>query len=105
MPHDPARETEALRAELRQALMSAFCNALHNSQLSPLAVMELTAEAVGAIYQEVVEAHRLDGDCPCGWRPSAEADIETLRAALDSAARPVPVTDLRLVRAAGRAWA
>lgn len=103
MPHDPSRETEMLRTELRQAVMTAFCNALHNSQLSPLMVMGLTAEALGAIYQEVAEAHRLDGDCPCGWHPSVEADIEALRAALERAARPGPVTDLRLVRAAGRA--
>jgi hypothetical protein len=103
VPHDPTEEAEMLRAELRQALMSAFCNALHNSHLSPIAVMGLTAEAIGAIYQEVAEAHRHDDACPCGWRPSVEADIEALRAALESTARPVPVTDLRLVRAAGRA--
>lgn len=103
MPHDPTRETEVLRAELRQALMSAFCSALHNSHLSPIAVMRLTAEAIGTVYQEVAEAHRHDDACPCGWRPSLEADIEALRAALESTARPVPVTDLRLVRPAGRA--
>jgi hypothetical protein len=103
VPHDPGEEADPLRAELRQALMNAFCNALHTSRLSPIAVMRLTAEAIGAIYQEVAEAHRHDDGCPCGWRPSIEADIEALRAALESTARPVPVTDLRLVRAAGRA--
>lgn len=103
MPRNPSDEAEALRAELRQAVMTAFCNALHNSHLSPIAVMGLTAEAIGAIYQEVAEAHRHDDACPCGWRPSVEADIETLRTALESTARPVSVTDLRLVPAAGRA--
>lgn len=103
MPLDPTEETEILRAELRQAVISAFCNALHQSQLSPIAVMGLTAEAVGSIYQEVAEAHRGEGSCPCGWRPSTEADIAALQAALERAAQPVPVTDLRLVRAAGRA--
>lgn len=65
--------------------------------------MRLTAEAVGAIYQEVAEAHRYEDACPCGWSPNADADIEALRAALPDAARPVPVTDLRLVQPAGRA--
>lgn len=103
MPLDPTEDAEVLRAELRQALMTAFCNALHHSQLSPLAVMRLTAEAVGSIYQEVAEAHRGESCCPCGWRPSVEADIAVLQSALERAAQPVPVTDLRLVRAAGRA--
>lgn len=103
MLHDPGEEAGLLRAELRQALMTAFCNALHHSQLSPIAVMGLTAEAVGSIYREVAEAHRLEGDCPCGWRPSVEADIAALQAALEGAARPVSVMDLRLALPAGRA--
>lgn len=103
MPLDLTEEAAFLRAELRQALMAAFCNALHHSQLSPIAVIGLTAEAVGSIYHEVAEAHRGEGGCPCGWRPSVEADIAALQAALERAAQPVPVTDLRLVRAAGRA--
>ncbi|TCR68378.1 hypothetical protein [Bosea sp. BK604] len=103
MPHDPSRQTEILRAELKQAVMTAFCDALHQSQLSPLKVMGLTAEALGAVYREVAEAHRLDTDCPCGWHPKVEADIETLRAALERAARPAPMTDLLMVQAAGRA--
>lgn len=66
-------------------------------------MIKLTAEAIGAVYQEVAEAHRHDDACPRGWRPSVEADIEALRAALESTARLAPVTDLRLVRVAGRA--
>lgn len=103
MPLDPTDEAEGLRAELRQALMAAFCNALHHSRLSPIAVMGLTAEAVGSIYREVAEAHRGESGCPCGWQPSVEADIAALQTALERAARSVPVTDLLLVRAAGRA--
>lgn len=105
MPHDVSRadDTEAARDALRRIVMTAFCNTLHDSQLPPMTVMRLAAEALGSIYREISDAHRNEEACPCGWRPSPEQDIETLIRALAQMARPAPVTDLRLVEAAGRA--
>ncbi|MDJ1157529.1 hypothetical protein QNA08_04655 [Chelatococcus sp. SYSU_G07232] len=105
MPLEPTGDerTDAARAELRQAIMAAFCSALHGSQLPPMTVMSLAAEAVGSIYREVADAHRSDHACPCGWRPSPEADVELLQAALAMTAQSPPAFDLRLAHAAGRA--
>jgi len=41
-------------------------------------VMRLLATAIGSTYREVAAAHQ-DGQCPCGWRPVPDADIEALR--------------------------
>lgn len=99
--HDES--TEAARAALRQVVMTAFCNALHDSQPAPMTVMRLAAEAIGSIYREVSDAHRHEDACPCGWRPSPEQDIDALQAALARLARPAPIADLRLIEVAGRA--
>lgn len=105
MPHEiiADEDTEAARAVLRQVMMAAFCDTLHDSRLAPMTVMALAAEALGSIYQEVADAHRLADACPCGWRPSQERDIEALQVAVAQTAQPAPVTDLRLARVAGRA--
>jgi hypothetical protein len=105
MPHEITADddTEAARAALRQVVMTAFCDMLHESRLAPMTVMALAAEALGSIYQEVADAHRHEDACPCGWRPSLERDIEALQVAVARTARPAPVTDLRLARVAGRA--
>ncbi len=105
MQHEPpASDLESTaRSDLHQAMMTAFCDVLHASRLSPMLVMELVAESVGLIYKEVADAHRGDTACPCGWRPSPEADVEILQAALSMSAAPEPATDLRTIQVAGRA--
>ena len=95
--------TDAARADLRQALMTAFCQVLHASRLPPMTVMSLAASAVGSIYQEVAEAHRGNDPCPCGWQPSPQADVEALQTALAITAQVFPALDLRVVQVSGRA--
>lgn len=95
--------TDAARADLRQALMTAFCHVLHASRLPPMTVLSLAASAVGSIYQEVAEAHRGNDPCPCGWQPSPQADVEALRTALATTAQVFPALDLRVVQVSGSA--
>lgn len=83
--------------------MTAFCTVLHGTQLSPMAVIELAAEAVGSVYREVADAHLGDQPCPCGWHPSPEADLAMLQAALALTAAPAPGIDLARIAIAGRA--
>jgi hypothetical protein len=102
---DP-RSSEAwdtARADIRDAVMVAFCKALHGTQLSPLAVIELVAEAVGSVYREVADAHQGDQPCTCGWQPSLLADIAALQAALAVTAAPTQGLDLLRVEVQGRA--
>jgi hypothetical protein len=94
---------EFARAELRQAVMTAFNNVLHATHLSPMAVMSLTAAAVGSVYKEVADAHCGGNACPCGWQPNRHADVEVLRAALAMTTEIFSVSDLHVVQAAGRA--
>lgn len=103
MQHEePSNErTDTARADLRKAIMASFCSVLHGTQLPPMQVMMLAAEAIGAIYKEVADAHHRGHNCPCGWQPSPAADIEALQAALAMTARAIP--NLRLVPAAGNA--
>ena len=91
------------RAELRQLVMAAFCGVLHESRLSPQAVLELAAEAIGSVYREVADAHIGDTSCPCGWQPEPAADIAALQAALARVAAARPGFDLAQVEVAGRA--
>ena len=105
MPHECECETcaEFARAELRQAVMTAFNNVLHATHLSPMAVISLTAAALGSVYKDVADAHCGGKACPCGWRPNRPADLEVLRAALAITTEILSVSDLRVVQAAGRA--
>lgn len=89
--------------ELRQAVMTAFCDVLHGSRLPPMAVLRMAAEALGSVYREVSDAHRGDDACPCGWRPNPPSDIALLQAALAMTAQVSPEPDLRRMRIAGRA--
>ena len=85
-----------------QAVMTTFCRVLDSSRLAPDVVMRLLASAIGSTYREVAAAHQ-DGQCPCGWRPVSDADIEALRSSLEDAAAPKMANDLHSMVIAGRA--
>jgi len=87
---------------LNQAIMTTFCRVLDSSRLPPDVVMRLLATAIGATYREVAAAHQ-DGQCPCGWGPAPDADIEALRSSLEDAAAPKMADDLHSMVIAGRA--
>ncbi|SFL79286.1 hypothetical protein SAMN03159423_3746 [Bradyrhizobium sp. NFR13] len=87
---------------LNQAIMTTFCRVLDSSRLPPDVVMRLLATAIGSTYREVAAAHQ-DGQCPCGWRPVPDADIEALRSSLEGAAAPKIADDLHSMVIAGRA--
>ncbi|MDR6659147.1 hypothetical protein [Tardiphaga robiniae] len=87
---------------LNQAIMTTFCRVLDSSRLAPDVVMRLLATAIGSTYREVAAAHQ-DGQCPCGWRPVPDADIEALRSSLEGAAAPKMADDLHSMVIAGRA--
>ena len=101
-PHAP-EPWETIRSDIRDTVMVAFCKALHGTQLSPLAVIELMAEAVGSVYREVSDAHQGDRSCPCGWQPNLLADIAAMQAALAETAAPAPGIDLLRIEVQGRA--
>ena len=88
--------------ELQQTLMTTFCRTLDGSRLPPMTVLRMMAEALGGVYRQAAAAH-LGQPCPCGWRPSVEADVVTLRTAIGEAAAPRPASDLTWMEAAGRA--
>ncbi|MDR3461251.1 MAG: hypothetical protein P4L76_02910 [Beijerinckiaceae bacterium] len=94
---------EKASAYISQSMRDAFCGALRVSGLSPLAVLELAALALGVIYHEAACLHHQNNDCPCGWQPEEGADIETLRTALTIGAVTIPPFDLNHARALGRA--
>jgi len=102
MTREPLLRAQAARGDLRQAMMTAVCGVLHGTQLPPMTVLQLAAEALGSIYAEVADAHGSDTACPCGWHACAEADIRVLQAALASAVPSAPRIDLRMVEVAGR---
>lgn len=105
MRHEPDTQIsmDDARAEIRQAVMNAFCGVLHGSRLSPMAVLELAAEAVGSVYREVADAHLGDHPCPCGWNPSPAADLAALQASLALSVASPPGIDLARAEVAGRA--
>ena len=101
MQSDPDRESAA--AEMHRSIMTAFCEVLRTTQLPPMTVMSLAASALGAVYKEVADQHRSEGDCPCGWEPNLRADVEALQAALATTTQAIPSADLRVMQAVGRA--
>ncbi|MGO4285414.1 hypothetical protein AB4Y99_14470 [Bosea sp. TAB14] len=94
---------EAAGRDIREAMMAAFCAALQGTRLPPLALVELTAEALGSIYREVADAHCGNRPCPCGWQPCPAADLEALQAALKRGAALSRHPDLARMAVAGRA--
>lgn len=105
MRPEPDRQVslDQARAEIRQALMNAFCGVLHGLRLSPMAVLELAAEAVGSVYREVADAHLGDHPCPCGWIPSPAQDLAVMQASLALMVTPPAGIDLARAEVAGRA--
>ena len=98
-----AESLETARAEIREAVMTAFCAALHDTRLPPLALLELAAAAVGSVYREVADAHCGDQPCPCGWHPRLLEDLEALQAAMALSAVPALQPDLASMVVLGRA--
>ena len=105
MPPDQesSESLETARAEIRRAVLTAFCAALRNTRLPPLALLELAAGVVGSVSGEVTDAHRGDQSCPCGWHPRLQADLEALQAALALNATPATQADLARMAVLGRA--
>jgi hypothetical protein len=101
MRDDNRRDEDAARAEMRQAILCAFCRIMQTTRLRPMTVLGLAATAVGMIYKEIATAHRHIATCPCGWEPQAEADVARLQTAVAAAAHPA--ADLRWLKIAGRA--
>ena len=98
-----AESLETARAEIRDAVMTAFCAALRDTRLPPLSLIELAAAAVGSVYREVADAHCGDQPCPCGWHPRLQADLEALQAALALSAPLAAQPDLAGMAVLGRA--
>ncbi|WP_247778746.1 hypothetical protein [Bradyrhizobium sp. 170] len=99
----PVTDSESAGAEMHRSIMTAFCDVLRTTQLSPMTVMSLAASALGTVYREVADQHRCEGGCPCGWKPDLRADVEALQAALAATTQVIPSADLRAMQAAGRA--
>jgi hypothetical protein len=95
-------DEDSAQTYLNHAIMTTFCRTLDSSRLPPSVVMRLIATALGSTYREVAAAHQ-DGQCPCGWKPEPEADIEALRSSLEDAATPRRADDLHSMPAVGRA--
>ena len=95
-------DERSAQIHLDQMVMTSFCRVLDASRLSPTRVMQMIAAALGRTYREVASAH-LDGQCPCGWCPQPETDIELLRASLGEAAAPQRPKGLATMLIAGRA--
>jgi hypothetical protein len=94
------RETMA-REKMRKAVLCAFCHVVQATGLKPMAVLGLAATAIGSIYKDVAAAHVCNDDCPCGWQPQTDPDVEALQRAI--AAEANQHADLRWLKVAGKA--
>lgn len=66
------------RDDLRQAFAVAFCNVVNENGMHPMSAMRQAAAALGEIYANLAERHRMDPHCPCGWRPQTAMDMRGL---------------------------
>jgi hypothetical protein len=82
--------------------MTSFCRVLEQSNVTPMQVLQMMAQAMGGIYREVAAQHR-DGACPCGWRPDEARDLHVLQKAIDAGMTCPPQPDLRSMPVVGRA--
>jgi hypothetical protein len=88
--------------EIATALMTSFCRALEQTNVTPMQVLQTMARALGGIYREVSAQHQ-NGACPCGWCPDEPQDLHTLQKAVDAGMTCAPQSDLRSMPVAGRA--
>jgi hypothetical protein len=96
-------DNESAGAEMHRSIMTAFCEILRTTQLSPMTVMKLAASALGTVYREVADQHGADASCPCGWKPNPLADVEALQAELAAKTLAAPPPELRAMQVVGRA--
>lgn len=66
-------------------------------------MLRLAAPAVGAVHRDVAGAHRVTGNCPCGWTPDDAADISMLQAAPAREGIANPRDNLASAKVAGHA--
>lgn len=91
------------RSDFHQTIMSSLNRVLQGTELPTLTALALAAEAVGTVYREMAEAHRNDPDCPCGWRPDPETDIEIMQRAMERVTYVAAKPDLVSMQPAGKA--
>lgn len=96
------RRQDEAEARIRAVIMKELCEAMHATNLPPLAVLRLAARSIGSIYREMADAHLGFDRCVCGWQPNA-TDVELLCMALMTACTQRRTTDLRLMRVEGSA--
>ncbi len=91
------------RMQMHDAIMTAFCNIMQSTRLPPMMVLNYAAMAVGAVYRQAADDHGGPNPCPCGWEPSAAAEIANLQSVLARMALPQQIPDLDAIEAVGRA--
>ncbi|WP_182421951.1 hypothetical protein [Aureimonas sp. ME7] len=77
--------------DIRQAVSQAFESAMRGGGTPPIIALEQLAEALGAVYRDVAQAHVGEFACPCGWTPHVETDLRAMCEAL----RRVPEAHMR----------
>ncbi|WP_054312198.1 hypothetical protein [Mesorhizobium sp. 1M-11] len=102
MHTETERRQDEAEARLRAMILKELCEAMHATNLPPLAVLRLAARSIGSIYREMADAHLGFDRCACGWRPHT-TDVELLCMALMTACTQRRSADLRLMRVEGNA--
>ena len=73
------RTKNEVRTRIQIAMMNEIGNAINDSDLSTMTVLEMAAAALGSIYREAANAHSDSNPaCPCGWSADPVTEIETL---------------------------
>ena len=91
-----------IELELADSLLTSFCNALEQSNLAPMEVLQMMARSLGGIYREVSFEH-VNETCPCGWRPDGLKDLELIHRAISVGVTRPRRSDVRSMVVAGRA--
>lgn len=69
-------------AHVCATMMNELCEVIQRTNLSPMAVLRLTARSIGTTYREIAEAHAGSDPCPSGWCPQEAPDVEVMGMAL-----------------------
>lgn len=93
------RDAEAVR----MLITRTFMEALRQTELAPMDVLEYAVTAIGLVYRDVAEAHTPPRWCPCGWQPDILRDIAILKSALAAAALPEMESNLARAEVVGHA--